>query len=113
MSYIKLEDLQKFPIRKDHYDKEHGSEQFVNGVEAVLEYAEYLPHYTLDDAESKLVNIVQAAIHSLEGMESQLDGGEDRPHDLMYRGCIDGIYNTWIEVLDILGVEHLFEKQPI
>lgn len=45
MAYIKLEDLQKFPIRRDHYDKEHGSESFINGVESVLEYAEYLPQY--------------------------------------------------------------------
>ena len=41
--YIKLEDLQKFPIRKDHYDKKNGSEIYVFGVEDVLEYAEYLP----------------------------------------------------------------------
>lgn len=41
--YIKLEDLQKFPIRKDHYDKKNGSETYVFGVEDVLEYAKYLP----------------------------------------------------------------------
>lgn len=45
MPYIKLEDLQKFPIRKDHYDKVHGNEHFIYGVESVLEYAEYLPTY--------------------------------------------------------------------
>lgn len=43
--YIKLEDLQKFPIRKDHCDKEHGNEHFIYGIESVLEYAEYLPTY--------------------------------------------------------------------
>lgn len=53
MAYIKLEDLQKFPIRKDHYDKEHGSEDFIFGVESVLEYAEYLPTYTFDTQETK------------------------------------------------------------
>lgn len=53
MSYIKLEELQKFPIRKDHYDKEHGSEDFIFGVESVLEYAEYLPTYTFDTPETK------------------------------------------------------------
>ena len=41
--YIKLEDLAQFPIRKDHYDKEHGNKHFINGVESVLEYAENLP----------------------------------------------------------------------
>jgi hypothetical protein len=43
--YIRLEDLKQFPIRKDHYDKEHGNEHFIFGVESVLEYAEYLPTY--------------------------------------------------------------------
>ena len=43
--YIRLEDLKQFPIRKDHYDKEHGNEHFIFGVESVLEYAEHLPTY--------------------------------------------------------------------
>ena len=41
--YINLEDLMKFPIRLDHYDKEHGNEHFICGIETVLEYAENLP----------------------------------------------------------------------
>ena len=41
--YIKLEDLMKFPIRRNHYDKEHGSKDFIYGIETVLEYAENLP----------------------------------------------------------------------
>ena len=40
---IDADELNKFPIRLDHYDKEHGSEDFVLGIESVLEYAEYLP----------------------------------------------------------------------
>ena len=40
---IDADDLNKFPIRIDHYDKEHGNEDFVLGIESVLEYAEYLP----------------------------------------------------------------------
>lgn len=40
---IDLDELNKFPIRLDHYDKEHGNEHYVFGIEAVLEYAEYLP----------------------------------------------------------------------
>jgi hypothetical protein len=47
MAYIKLEDLQKFPIRKNHCDKEHGNEHFIYGIETVLEYAEYLPTYDI------------------------------------------------------------------
>ena len=40
---IDADELNKFPILLDHYDKEHGSEDFVLGIESVLEYAEYLP----------------------------------------------------------------------
>lgn len=40
---IDADELNKFPIRLDHYDKEHGNEDFVLGIESVLEYAEYLP----------------------------------------------------------------------
>lgn len=47
--YIALSELQKFPIRKDHYDKEHGSENFVFGVETVLEYAECLPEAEVEE----------------------------------------------------------------
>ena len=40
---IDADELNKFPIRLDRYDKEHGNEDFVLGIESVLEYAEYLP----------------------------------------------------------------------
>lgn len=40
---IDADELNKFPIRLDHYDKEHGNEHYVFGIEDVLEYAEYLP----------------------------------------------------------------------
>ena len=46
---IFLDDLMKFPIRIDHYDKVNGNEHFVFGVETVLEYAEHLP--TVDAVE--------------------------------------------------------------
>lgn len=40
--YVKLSNLMEYPIRLDHYDKKHGNEHFVLGIESVLEYAEYL-----------------------------------------------------------------------
>lgn len=43
--YIKLSDLQKFPIRINHYDREHGKLDFVLGIETVFEYIDYLPKY--------------------------------------------------------------------
>lgn len=41
--YIDREALLRFPIRIDNYDKENGNENFVFGIEAVLEYAEHIP----------------------------------------------------------------------
>lgn len=41
--YIDREELMKFPIRRNHYDEEHGNEHFIYGIETVLEYAENLP----------------------------------------------------------------------
>lgn len=43
MAYIKLEDLQKFPVRRNNYDKANGNESLIDGAETVLEYAENLP----------------------------------------------------------------------
>lgn len=43
--YIKLSDLQKFPIRINHYDREHGKLDFVLGIETVFEYIDCLPKY--------------------------------------------------------------------
>ena len=43
MRFINLDELLKFPIRKNNYDKEHGNENFIYGVECVLDYAEELP----------------------------------------------------------------------
>lgn len=41
--YIDREALMKFPIRRDHCDKEHANKHFICGIESVLEYAENLP----------------------------------------------------------------------
>ena len=41
--YIEREALMKYPIRIDHYDKEHGNEHFVFGIESVIEYAQNIP----------------------------------------------------------------------
>lgn len=40
---ISLDELMKFPVRADNYDKEHGNEHFMYGIETVLEYAQSLP----------------------------------------------------------------------
>lgn len=41
--YLNREAIMKFPIRKDHCDKEHANEHFIFGIESVLEYVENLP----------------------------------------------------------------------
>jgi hypothetical protein len=43
--YIKLSDLQQFPIRINHCDREHGKLDFVLGIETVFEYIDCLPKY--------------------------------------------------------------------
>ena len=43
MRLIDLDELQKFPIRIDHYDKENGDLKFILGIEVVFDYAESLP----------------------------------------------------------------------
>jgi DNA-directed RNA polymerase subunit RPC12/RpoP len=49
--YIKLEDIQAFPIRIDHCDNKNGNIHFILGIESVMEYIDYLPQYELPDAE--------------------------------------------------------------
>lgn len=41
--YIEREAVLRFPIRKDHCDKEHANKHFIFGVESVMEYVENLP----------------------------------------------------------------------
>lgn len=40
---INRQALMEYPIRINHYDKEHGNLDFALGIESVLEYAEHLP----------------------------------------------------------------------
>ena len=34
--------IKEFPIRRNHYDKEHGSVDFISGIEIVMEYIDAL-----------------------------------------------------------------------
>ncbi len=40
---IRRSDVMKFPIRRDHYDREHGNPHFISGIETVMEYVEFIP----------------------------------------------------------------------
>lgn len=41
--YIEREVVLAYPIRKDHYDREHGNKHFILGIESVIEFVENLP----------------------------------------------------------------------
>lgn len=40
--YIAADKVLQYPLRRDRCDKEHAEPHFVNGVESVMEYIEYL-----------------------------------------------------------------------
>ena len=48
-TYISLDDIKQFPIRKDHCDKEHGNPHFIYGIETVMEYIDTLPRYKREE----------------------------------------------------------------
>lgn len=41
--YIDRDEIKMFPIRRDHYDKNHGNVHFINGIETVMEYVDEIP----------------------------------------------------------------------
>ena len=84
MRLIDADKLKKYPIRINHYDKEHGNLDFVLGVESVMEYAETLP--AVDAVE--VVRCKDCKFHDKDG---NCDGG-------MFYACVsfteDGIMRT-------------------
>lgn len=54
MRLIDLDELEKFPIRENHYDEKNGNIHFICGIETLMEYAENLPVYDLDKVIEKL-----------------------------------------------------------
>ena len=40
--YIDADKVLQYPLRRDRCDKEHANPHFINGVESVMEYIEYL-----------------------------------------------------------------------
>lgn len=60
--YIDADKILKFSIRADHCDKENADPHFINGIETVMEYVEYLvDEEPVDAAEvvrAKIANII-------------------------------------------------------
>ena len=75
--YINREAIMKFPIRKNHCDKEHANGHFINGIESVLEYVENLPSAD-----------VAPMVHGHWGTNS------DRPDSLICSVCKCG-FDMW------------------
>ena len=87
---IDADALNKFPIRLDHYDKEHGSEDFVLGIESVLEYAEYLPTIAavpVSELLSLRDNLYEDNLITIRGLRNlnmliaKYEGGKDHAVD--------------------------------
>ena len=84
---IDADELNKFPIRLDNYDKEHGNEHYVFGIEAVLEYAEYLPTVAavpVSELLSLRDNLYEDDLITMRGLRdlnmliAKYEGGKDR-----------------------------------
>ena len=86
--YVKLSDLMEYPIRLDHYDKEHGNEHFVIGVESVLEYADYLA--TTDVQKKKYGRWIQEY-----GFKEIHYSSDDIERYKISHGCSCSICSTW------------------
>lgn len=87
---IDAAELSKFPIRLDHYDKEHGNEYFVLGIESVLEYAEYLPTVAavpVSELLSLRDNLYEDNLITMRGLRDlnmligKYEGGKDHAPD--------------------------------
>ena len=87
---IDADELNKFPIRIDHYDKEHGDKAFVFGIESVLEYAEYLPTVSavpVSELLSLRENLYEDNLITMRGLRdlnmliAKYEGGEDHALD--------------------------------
>ena len=87
---IDADELNKFQIRLDHYDKQHGSEAFVFGIESVLEYAECLPTVAavpVSELLSLRDNLYEENLITMRGLRdlnlliAKYEGGKDHAVD--------------------------------
>lgn len=87
MKLIDLEELQKYPIRRDHYDAKNGNEHFVNGIESLMEYAEALHTINPKDLRAKgRWDTIRNAYGDIEGWLCQC-GRESKSKDNYCPNC--------------------------
>ena len=63
------------------------------------------------DYGKKLDKITESAIETLEENKSYLHGEEERSNDLYDCGYVDGEYDAYIRILNILEEEHDYQIQ--
>jgi hypothetical protein len=100
--FVRLADLQKFPIRKDHYDREHGNENFIFGIETMFEYIDELPKYEI--AVRGEVNVTddvcQALVCCLNGDVNKSQVEVCTPCPFFHEGnCADLLKQTALDVI--------------
>lgn len=100
--FIRLADLQKFPMRRDHYDKEHGNVHFINGIETVYEYIDELPKYEIA-VQSEGGVAEDTLCKALECCTMPEDGGtcpcDSCPRD---HGDDECVMKNCVEALDVI-----------
>lgn len=97
MRLIDLDELEKFPIRADHYDKKNGNIHFICGIETLMEYAESLPVFDLDKVIEQLED---KAIEELGITKSQFD--MDRSE---YSSCCSLCLGDVVEIIKKGGIK--------
>lgn len=98
--YIDLDELLKFPIRIDHYDKEHGDINFIYGIESVIEYAEYLPVYeVLPDgkwySETETASLIETLQKENEALKNKLNGSNELSKTAVGELTIEKLKQYW------------------
>lgn len=61
------------------------------------------------DPKADVEKLTAFVLRTLEDIEPYIYGGDERSDDLMDCGYADAEWNTWICVLDQLGVKHNYE----
>lgn len=78
--------------------------------EAVDEYLNWCKKYKITpEKEDKTKLLIQYAREELKELNPYVNGSQ-RPNDLMDCRMIDGEWNTWIRVLDFMGVNHKYTE---
>ena len=80
MRLINLDELLTYPIRRSNYDKEHGSGEFINGVESVLEYAQEIHVYDLGNHVNRVAKWIPEGTYKTLYRCSYCGNAENYPH---------------------------------